>query len=114
MLGVHAVDPALGQLENDLLTFASAGIAYRGTPPTSRTKVTKIEMQANPWPTVTVMDCPTVAPSWKPVYVKSGKPATLAPASAKPPYAVTAAVIYYKNRWAVYRTTVDRKHTCAP
>lgn len=109
-----AVDPALGTFQGLLTQLQIAGIANRGTPPTSRVKVTKTDLSARPYPTVTVVDCPTVSPSWIAYDVKTGKPVTVVPNPVKPPYAVSASVIQYKGKWVVYSTKADRNHTCVP
>jgi hypothetical protein len=113
-LSAHAVDPALGTIEGLLTQLQIAGIANRGTPPKSRVKIIKVDPLATPWPTVTLLDCPTVASSSEAYYIKSGRPVEVLPNKNKPPYAVTATVIQYKGRWVVYKTIADRTHTCAP
>lgn len=109
-----AVDPALGTFQGLLTQLQVAGIANRGTPPTSRTRVLRTELAAKPYPKVTVVDCPTVSPTWVAYDVKTGKPVKVTPNPVKPPYAITAEVIKLKGNWVVYRTTADRKHTCSP
>lgn len=113
-LKAHAVDPALGTIEALLTKLQLAGIANRGTPPRPRVRVTKQDLGAHPWPVVTLVDCPTVSPSWVAYDVTTGKPVKVVPNPVKPPYAITAMVIKYKGRWMVSETTVDRKHTCTP
>jgi hypothetical protein len=109
-----AIDPALGTFQGLLTKLQLAGIANRGTPPRSRVKVTKTDLNAKPWPTVTIVDCPTVSSSWVAYDVKTGKPVKVVPNPVNPPYAVTATVIRYKGTWVVYRTKADRNHTCVP
>lgn len=113
-LRAHAVDPALGTIEALLTKLQLAGIANRGTPPKPRVKITKQDLEAHPWPVVTLADCPTVSPSWAAYDVATGKRVKVVPNSSEPPYAVTATVIKYKGRWVVSKTSVDRKHTCTP
>lgn len=109
-----AVDPALGTFQGLLTQLQIAGIANKGTPPTSRVKVTKTDLSAQPYPTVTIVDCPTASPSWIAYDVKTGKPVKVVPNPVKPPYAVTASVIQYRGKWVVYSTKADRNHTCVP
>ena len=109
-----AVDPALGTFQGLLTQLQVAGIANQGTPPTPRPKVTKTDLSAQPYPTVTIVDCPTVSPTWLAYDVTTGQPVTVVPNPVQPPYAVTASVIQYKGKWVVSSTSADRNHTCAP
>ncbi len=113
-LGQWAVDPALVTEAQNLAGFSLGGVAFKGAPPLPRVTVASTRLDAKPYPTVILSDCPTPAPSWRAYYVASGKPVALAPAPAPPPYAVTVEVILFKNRWMIYATKADRSHTCSP
>lgn len=114
-LNVRAVDPALATEGEHLLGYRNSGIAWAGQPPKPRVSVQAITA-TSVYPTVTLNDCPTVSSSWKPYLVKSHKavPITYPKGSAKPPHAIEAKVIFYKNRWMVQSTTTNVKKTCAP
>lgn len=113
-IGRWAVDPALVTEAQNLAGFSLGGVAFKGTPPTPRMAVASTKLDAKPYPTVTLSDCPTPAPSWRAYYVASGKPVAIASAPAPPPYEITVEVILYKNKWMVYTTKADRRHTCSP
>jgi hypothetical protein len=113
-LSALAVDPALGTFQGFLSQLQIAGIANRGTSPRPRAKAIAGDLSAQPYPTVTVVDCPTVSASWKPYNVQTGKPVKVVPNPVKPPYAVTAKVIKFKDKWVVDQTKADRNHTCSP
>lgn len=113
-LSTLAIDPALGTFQGLLTQLQIAGIANRGEPPTSRVKIRKVDLTAKPYPTVTVVDCPTVSPTWMAYDIKTGKPVKVVANPVGPPYAITGTVVRYKAKWVVYRTTVDGKRTCTP
>lgn len=115
-LAAHAIEPALTSEAGSLVSYAANDIAWSGTAPTPRISVIAVAPSAEPYPTVTVRDCPTPAPSWKPYNIKTHKviPVTFPGSTAPPPHAVTATVVYYRAHWMVQRTVTQVKKTCAP
>lgn len=115
-LKTYAVDPALGHEGGSLISYLTGDIAWGGTPPGARVRVTAVQPAAKPYPMVTLRDCPTAAPSWKPYNIKTHKPVSVKfPGStAPPPHAITATVIYYRSRWVVQTSVTEVKKTCAP
>lgn len=115
-LKAYAVDPALGHEGGSLISYVTGDIAWGGTPPAARVSVSAVKPAANPYPMVTLRDCPTAAPSWKPYNIKTHKPVSVEfPGSkAPPPHAITATVIYYRSRWLVQTSVTEVKKTCAP
>lgn len=113
-LSRYAVDPALATEGEHIFGYRQAGIAWRGTPPTSRVNVKAISTMESRT-AATLSDCPTVSATWEPYFIKTNKrvPVTYPPGSAKPPHATTATVIYYKHHWMVQKMTTDVKHTCS-
>lgn len=91
-------------------------VAWRGIPPRSRAKVSESNLQAKPYLTVMVRDCPTVSATWKPYLTTTGKsvPVTYPKGSARPPYAFTATVVEYRSHWVVQKVTMYLRKTCAP
>lgn len=115
-LKAYAVDPALGHEGGSLISYVTGDIAWGGTPPSPRVSVSAVEPAAKPYPTVTLRDCPTPAPSWKPYNIKTHKPVsvTFPGSTAPPPHAITATVIYYRSRWLVQTSVTEVKKTCVP
>ncbi len=117
-LAANAVDPALAKVAANIASFRLAGIAYRGAPPTPRidAKSLRADLEAKPWPTVTLTDCPTLASSWQAINQKTKAPVPVKypPGAAKPPHAVQATVIFYQSHWVVQKLITDVRHTCAP
>ncbi len=112
----YSFDPARFQENSYVWNLYQQGLVLRGTPPTSHVTVTSVDLQAKPYPAVTLTDCATVNGSWLPYYRDSGKPVpTVQPsgASAPPPYGQTVKVIYYKNHWGVQNADVDVSKTCS-
>src|SRR5439155_17626381 len=91
-IAAHSVDPARETADSNIASFRLSHIAFRGTPPKPRIKITGSHLSATPWPTVTLIDCPTVSGTWKAVNTKTGQPAptTYPSGSAKPPHAIEA------------------------
>ena len=75
--------------------------------------MTNANLSAAPYPTVTVTDCPTAPASWK-VIATSGPPPTTQTPKVRPPYEVTAHVIFYEKHWGVSTLKVDDSRTCSP
>lgn len=111
-MALVGVDPALGQFEKDLVTLATSSIAYRGTPPTPRIRISKVELSAKSPPAVTLTDCPDGQTRWVAFYVRSGKPVQILTTGVAPPYKVTVVVVRHQDRWQVSQTAVDRNRTC--
>jgi hypothetical protein len=110
----YSFDPAQGEVLNYVFSLTTDGIAYRGTPPTPRITVAAVHLGAAPYSTVTVADCPTAPPSWTTYYRASGKPTKSKPGQVKPPYLITAQLIFYKKHWGVQKLTPNAKRTCTP
>lgn len=115
-IAAHSIEPALTNEAAGLLSYSVNDIAWLGTPPSPRAKILALQLGAAPYPTVTLRDCPTAAPSWKPYNIKTHKPVPVKfPGStAPPPHAVTATVVYYHSQWVVQKTVTEVKKTCAP
>lgn len=112
----HAVDPALAREGADLFRYQRGGVAFKGTPPPPRVSVKAIHLDARPYPAVALVDCPSLSSTWNLYTVKGHKlvPTTVPKGAAKPPYALTVAVIFYKSRWMVHGTRLNVRKTCAP
>lgn len=115
-LAAHAIEPALTNEAGSLVSYAANNIVWAGTPPTPRVRVITVLPASKPYPTVTLRDCPTAAPTWKPYDSKTHKvvPVQFPGSKAPPPHAVTVTVVYYKSRWMVQKTVTQVTKTCAP
>ena len=109
----YSFDPARADASSEILFLVQGHLKYVGTPPTPRLSVAKVDLAAAPYPTVTVVDCPTAPASWK-VVATSGPPPTTRQPKARPPYKITAQVILYEKHWGVQKMTVDSTRTCSP
>ena len=110
----YAIDPALGTARGVLTQFQVSNIEWHGTPPASRTRVVRSNPTAQPYPTVTLIDCPTVSSTWRPYSTKTGKPVTTVKPKVAPPWATTATIALYKGKWAVQFEKTDMTRTCTP
>lgn len=113
-LSGYSIDPALGGEQSDLINYTVNHIDWRGTPPRSRSKVTVSNFNATPYPTVTIVDCPTISKTWRPYNSQTGQPLKLVTPNVAPPWATTATVVHYKTRWVVQSRRVDMTRTCKP
>ena len=109
----HAVDPALAQEGENLFQDRQSHIEWRGTPPSSRVRVTSVAANGT-YPTVTLVDCPTVSKTWRPYDARTGKPLKLVPPKVAPPWPTNAKVIYYRHQWVVQTAKADMSRTCQP
>jgi len=107
-------DPARGQANASIVSLGEQGLMFRGDPGRPRVKVAAIELNAKPYPTVVLKDCPTPTPTWRIFDTKTGKDVTLPlPTGTKPtPYLSTVGVIYYQGRWGVSKIVADSSRTC--
>ena len=108
----YSFDPIKGDLLGYVTTLNRTHQAWRGTPPTPRISVLSTDLSATPYPTITLDDCPTPAPTWEQYDVSTGAVATTQPGAAPPPYLITAQVIYYENHWGVSKIAHDSSRTC--
>jgi hypothetical protein len=107
----YAFDPARRDLISAVLALTQGGIAFRGTPPAPRIKVTSVRTSGG-GPTVVLSNCPTPAPSWVAYLRKNGKVVNAKSPGAPLPHLMTVTVIYVQNRWGVSKIVPDTKHTC--
>ena len=114
-LNATAVDPARTDEEQKLFQDRALPWAYRGTPPASRTSVQTIALDAKPYPSVVIADCPTVSATWRVFDIKKNKPLrqVFPSGTSKPPYPTTATVIYYRSHWTVQQVNTDMRRTCS-
>lgn len=115
-LAATTIDPQQGKDGNTLLQDHLDSIAWRGAPPRPRVTVTQNRLQAKPYPTVIVRDCPTVSASWRPYLTTDNKPVAVEypRGSARPPFAISVTVVRYKSRWVVQNVITSMRKTCAP
>jgi len=114
LLKRYSIDPELGSVTDFLTKLQLAGLVVRGTPPASRVHVIGYAPKANPFPAVSLVDCPTVSTTWRPYYKASGKPGKVVQGKAKPPYASRATVVLFKGVWKVRTVKTNRNKTCSP
>ena len=108
-LNATAVDPARTEEEQKLFQDRALAWAYRGTPPASRASVQTIALDAKPYPSVVIADCPAVSATWRVFDTTEVFPS----GTAKPPYPTTSTVVYYRSHWTVQRVNTDVTRTCS-
>jgi hypothetical protein len=109
-----AFDPARGQANAFIVSLSEQGQLFKGDPGRPRVSVDAIELDAKPYPTVVLKDCPTPTPMWRIYDARTGKDMTLPPPpGTKPtPYLSTVQVIYYQGHWGVSKIDADTSRTC--
>lgn len=108
----YSWDPARTTYRGYVAGLAEDGVAFRGTPPEPRLRVESVDLEAKPYPVVTLKDCQTPAPDWQSYVVRTGERAPEATQSPPPPYEITAKMIFYQNRWGLQDTSTDTSRTC--
>jgi hypothetical protein len=108
----YAFDPFLAEYQSYVWGLKHDGVQFRGTPPKRHIAVTSIELDAAPWPTITLSDCQTEGSGWRAYDVKTGAALPQTKPSVPPPYPSTVSMILYKNRWGVQKIKVDASRTC--
>jgi hypothetical protein len=109
-----AFDPARGQANAFIVSLSEQGQLFKGDPGRPRVSVDAIELDAKPYPTVVLKDCPTPTPTWRIYDAKTGKQMTmtLPPGTQPTPYLSTVEVIYYQGHWGVSKIDADTSRTC--
>lgn len=110
------IDPQQGRDGQSLLDYSVNKTAWRGPPPVPRIQAVSTQLNATPWPTATIQDCPTYSADWRPYLIANNKsiPVTYPKGSARPPFTITATIIEYKSRWVVQTVTTSMRKSCAP
>lgn len=108
----YSFDPMRTQESAYIASLAASGQAFRGTSPEPRIQVSQTELNATPYPTVVLTNCPTSAPSWIAYDTKTGKPVPYSTTKVPPPYLATVTVIFYEGHWGVQKISVDTGRTC--
>jgi hypothetical protein len=110
--GQFSFDPVEGEYQARLKLLHRAKAHFRGTPPQSHLRVTSIDPDASPWPTVTLSDCQTGHEQWQAVDVRTGKPAPGQEPMVPRPYGATITVVYHQQHWGVHTISLDSSRTC--
>lgn len=105
-------DPARANQLTYVAQLVQSGVAWKGSHPTPRLSVTAIDLEASPYPTVTLRNCPTPAPTWQAYYLATGKPVPGNPSAVPLPYEITVQMIKYQGQWGVKSLTSDSSKTC--
>jgi hypothetical protein len=105
-------DPARANQLTYVAQLVQSGVAWKGSHPTPRLSVTAIDLEASPYPTVTLTNCPTPAPTWQAYYLATGKPVPGNPSAVPLPYEITVQMIKYQGQWGVQSLTSDSSKTC--
>lgn len=108
----YSFDPAQGQYLGFVLNLQMARATYVGSPPQPRVQVQQADLAAEPYPLVTLTDCPTPAPSWRVVATSGGSGTTRQTSKMPPPYLSVVQVIFYKRHWGVSKVTTNTSRTC--
>lgn len=109
-----AFDPVRGQTNASVVSLSEQGQLFKGDPGRPRVHVDAIELDAKPYPTVVLKDCPTPTPTWRIYDATTGKAMTmtLPPGTQPTPYLSTIEVIYYQGHWGVRKIDADTSRTC--
>jgi hypothetical protein len=110
----YSFDPLRGQERAAIVSLREQGQLFKGDPGRPRVNVNAIEIDAKPYPTVMLNDCPTPTPTWRIYDAKTGNDMTpQPPPGVHPmPYLSTVEVIYYRGYWGVSKIDADTSRTC--
>lgn len=102
--------------KNDYLAYitklASRSTAWQGTPPQSRMQVESVDLEATPYPTVTLSDCYLISPDWRTYDVRNGEVLPKPSLAIPPPYLDTITMIEAEGHWGVRYIETDESATC--
>jgi hypothetical protein len=107
ILNEYAFEDAAGAIRDTQLRFQVQGIVKRGRPVSRNTRVTALNLQANP-PTAVLEDCLDTT-NWKSVEAKTGKSVSTTESGPRP---VTARARVYMGQWVIVEATADGSRKC--
>ncbi|HEY3545862.1 MAG TPA: hypothetical protein VGK17_07190 [Propionicimonas sp.] len=101
-----AVDTALADAQEAILSFRSNGIAVVGEPELAPvvSDITLGEVKS-----ATITDCVDIT-NWQPIYAATGDPAAPADQNLRVPTESTA--YFFDGHWTIRASVVDREQTC--
>lgn len=109
----YTFNPAQADLNRQLfLGYAYPGITMGGTPPTSRPKITVVNLKEKPYPSVFLEDCPLPSSEWKAYHMDTGEAVKAKKSLVPEPHPIEVQLIFNQNRWGVARFDVKDKQTC--
>ncbi|MCD5316674.1 hypothetical protein [Kineosporia babensis] len=110
-----AYDPARSRSILDMKLLADYNSEMRGAPPESNVQVLKVELDADPYPSMTLEDCLVPQGEYVPYNRKTNKPLELTDTGdPMEPYRLTVNLISVKGKWGVSELEVQREGTCSP
>lgn len=100
------------QYEAFVATLARSGHAFHGTPPKTTIAVKAIDLDADPYPMVTLSDCQTETENWRAYSNRTKKMNPALKPGIPAPYGLLVDVVYMKQRWNVQTIKADPAGTC--
>jgi hypothetical protein len=108
----YAIDPVQAQYEGFIMNLARSGHAFRGTPPTSTIGVKSIDLDAKPYPLVTLTDCQSKRENWRAYHYRTDVMNPKMTPGPVAPYGYTIDVVMMQHRWMVQAIRPDPAGTC--
>ncbi|MBT0774278.1 hypothetical protein KIH74_35370 [Kineosporia sp. J2-2] len=108
-------DPARIQTLTYIHSLAAMGAEYKGKAPVSHVRVKGVDLEAEPYPQIVLIDCAVPDPSYRPYDAKSGNKLELtSDSNITDPYESTVEMIRVGKRWGVKSIDVKEEGTCQP
>jgi hypothetical protein len=105
-------DPFRTTFAEYVVSLREQGVAFRGVPSIPRVRVRSSNLNAKPYPTVHLTDCPTPSSSWQEFVVATGRVVPSTKPKVKPPYLISITMIRVGGRWGASRVSPDTSATC--
>ena len=109
----YSVDPIQGQYEAFVTMLARTHHAFRGTPPISTVTVRAIDLDAQPYPLITLSDCQSKKDAWRAYNTRTNIMNPLMTPAIPAPYGIIVDVVYVAQRWSVQTIKADPAGTCS-
>jgi hypothetical protein len=108
----YSVHPVESQYAAFIRTLVRSHHAFRGTPPKSTIGVVSIDLQAEPYPLITLSDCQTDSANWRAYDTRTRVMNPQMTPRFAAPYGILVEVVYVRQRWGVQTVKADPAGTC--
>jgi hypothetical protein len=109
---LYSFDPIASEFQTVVRKLSLDKQEFRGPPPTSNIRLSSIDPDAAPWPTVTLSDCQTGREDWKVFDTRTNKPVADQRPRIESPYGMVVTVIFNREHWGVNAIRMDPSRKC--
>lgn len=107
-----AFDPVRAEYELFVKHLAATHLRFRGDAPTSQLTVTRIDLDAQPWPTIALADCRMTPASWLPHDTRNDEATAMQWPGLQEAGPVAVTMVFYQQHWGVQTILPTKSPSC--